>query len=67
VIGGAAIIRARKIVPMSNWTGKWAVTVLAGAILCYAMRWPHGFYILLAGLALFVISGLQYLRLLKKS
>jgi CDP-diacylglycerol---glycerol-3-phosphate 3-phosphatidyltransferase len=66
ILAGAVLLMKRiKAVPVSNWSGKWAVTVLAGAIISYAMRWqPWGFYFLLAGLALFVVSGLIYLRAL---
>ena len=69
ILAGALLLMKRiKAVPVSNWPGKWAVTVLAAAIVCYAMRWqPWGFFFLLAGLALFVVSGLIYLHLLKKT
>jgi cardiolipin synthase len=64
VAGALLVMRKRKAVPVSNQAGKIAMAALAAAIICYAMRWqPYGFYILLAGMALVVVSGAQYLRM----
>lgn len=61
--GGLLLVRKTKTVPVSNRPGKAAVTLLAGAIVCYAMRWqPWGYYILMASLALAVYSGAVYLK-----
>jgi len=62
--GGLFIMRRRRVVPVSNMTGKVAVNFLAAAIICYAMRWqPWGYWILLGGMALVAASGMQYLKI----
>jgi CDP-diacylglycerol--glycerol-3-phosphate 3-phosphatidyltransferase len=61
--GALLVMRTRRTVPVSNRAGKLAMAALAAAIICYAMRWqPYGLYILVAGMALVVVSGAQYLR-----
>jgi cardiolipin synthase (CMP-forming) len=61
--GALLVMRTRRTVPVSNRAGKMAMASLAAAIICYAMRWqPGGYFILLAGMALAVVSGAQYLR-----
>jgi CDP-diacylglycerol--glycerol-3-phosphate 3-phosphatidyltransferase len=63
VIGGLSVMRRKKAVPVSNWPGKWAVTVLAVAIIFYSMGWqPWGWYMLLAGLVLVGVSGAMYAK-----
>jgi len=63
VAGALFVMSKRKIVPVSNWPGKWAVTVLAGAIIFYSMGWqPWGWYMLLAGLVLAGVSGAMYAK-----
>ena len=62
--GGLFIIGNKRRVPVSNMPGKVAVCVLAGAVVCYAMRWqPWGWWILLGALALAAVSGIGYLRI----
>lgn len=61
--GGLLLVRKTKIVPVSNWPGKIAVTLMSGAIICYAMRWqPWGYYLLMISLALAAYSGAVYLK-----
>jgi CDP-diacylglycerol--glycerol-3-phosphate 3-phosphatidyltransferase len=61
--GGLLLVRSTKTVPVSNLPGKAAVTAMAAAIVCYAMRWqPWGSGILLASLALAAYSGAVYLK-----
>lgn len=63
LLGGLLLVKRTKTVPASNWPGKAAVTLLAGAIVFYAMRWqPWGFWLLLASLVLVAVSGVVYLR-----
>ena len=63
VAGALFVMSKRKIVPVSNWPGKIAVTVLAGAIIFYSMGWqPWGWYMLLAGLVLAGVSGAMYAK-----
>lgn len=62
LLGGLLLVRRTKTVPASNWPGKAAVTLLAGTIVFYAMRWhPWGFWLLLAGMAMVAVSGVVYL------
>ncbi len=62
LMGALVWMRRAGAVPVSNWPGKAAVTFLAGAIVCYAMRWqPWGRFILLAGILLAAVSGAFYL------
>jgi CDP-diacylglycerol--glycerol-3-phosphate 3-phosphatidyltransferase len=61
--GGLLLVGSTKVVPVSNLPGKAAVTAMAGAIVCYAMRWqPWGYGLLLASLALAAYSGAVYLK-----
>jgi len=61
--GGLFLVKRNNPIPVSNWPGKIAATVLAGAIVFYAMGWqPWGFYALLAGVAMILVSGAVYLK-----
>jgi CDP-diacylglycerol--glycerol-3-phosphate 3-phosphatidyltransferase len=62
VVGGLFIMKKRKTVPVSNWPGKIAVTVMAAAIICYSLNWqPWGIYLLYASVAMIFVSGTVYL------
>lgn len=62
VIGALLIIKKRRLVPVSNWPGKWAVTFMAATIICYALNWqPWGIYLLYASAAMIFVSGAVYL------
>ncbi|MBI5805380.1 CDP-alcohol phosphatidyltransferase family protein [candidate division TA06 bacterium] len=62
VIGGLLIMRKKKVVPVSNWPGKWAVTFMAATIICYSLNWqPWGLYLLYVSVVMVFISGVVYL------
>lgn len=66
LVGGLFLMGRWRKVPSSNWPGKVAATAMAAAVIFYAMGWqPWGFYILLAALALAVISGGIYFHRLR--
>ena len=63
LLGGWLILKKKKAVPVSNWPGKIAVTVMAATIICYAMLWqPWGRYLLYASAAMILVSGFTYLK-----
>lgn len=63
LLGGLFILKRKGAVPVSNWPGKIAATVMAATIICYAMVWqPWGRYLLYASVAMIFISGLAYLK-----
>jgi CDP-diacylglycerol--glycerol-3-phosphate 3-phosphatidyltransferase len=65
LLGGLLIMKKRKLVPVSNQTGKWAVTVMAATIICYTMNWqPWGLYLLYGSALMTVVSGILYLKVL---
>ena len=65
VVGGLLIMKKRKMVPVSNRAGKWAVTVMAATIICYTMDWqPWGLYLLYGSVVMTVVSGILYLKVL---
>lgn len=67
LLGGLLLVKRTKEVPVSNWPGKAAATLLAGAIVFYSMRWqPWGWLILLSALAMAAISGVGYLSAMIK-
>jgi len=63
VLGALFVMKKRKIVPVSNRAGKWAVTVMAATIICYTMNWlPWGLYLLYGSVLMTVVSGILYLK-----
>lgn len=65
VIGGLLIMRKKKVVPVSNWPGKWAVTFMAATIICYSLNWqPWGLYLLYGSVVMVFVSGVIYLKAL---
>lgn len=61
--GGLMMINKTKIIPVSNWPGKFAVTFLSAAIFLYVLNWqPWGLYLLYVSLLLILVSGIIYLR-----
>ncbi len=65
VVGGLFIMKKRKVVPVSNWPGKWAVTLMAATIICYSLNWqPWGLYLLYGSVVMVVVSGILYLKVL---
>jgi CDP-diacylglycerol--glycerol-3-phosphate 3-phosphatidyltransferase len=65
LLGGLLILKKRKAVPVSNWPGKIAVTVMAATIIFYAMNWqPWGRYLLYGSAVMLVVSGILYLKIL---
>ena len=65
VIGGLLIMHKKKVVPVSNWPGKWAVTFMAATIICYSLNWqPWGLYLLYGSVVMVVVSGVLYLKVL---
>jgi CDP-diacylglycerol---glycerol-3-phosphate 3-phosphatidyltransferase len=58
LLGGLLIMKKKKMVPVSNRAGKWAVTVMAATIICYTMSWqPWGLYLLYSSVVMVLISG----------
>ncbi|MDP2807187.1 MAG: CDP-alcohol phosphatidyltransferase family protein [bacterium] len=65
VLGGVLVMRKKKAVPVSNWPGKIAVTLMAATIICYSLGWqPWGLYLLYGSVVMTVVSGIVYLKVL---
>jgi len=63
VIGGLLVMRKKKVVPVSNWPGKWAVTFMAATIICYSLKWqPWGLYMLYGSVVMVVVSVVMYAK-----
>mgnify|MGYP001480126589 CR=1 FL=1 len=63
VLGGVLVMRKKKEVPVSNWPGKIAVTVMAATIICYSLNWqPWGLYLLYGSVLMTVVSGAMYVK-----
>jgi CDP-diacylglycerol--glycerol-3-phosphate 3-phosphatidyltransferase len=63
VIGGLSVLRRKKAVPVSNWPGKWAVTIMAATIICYSLNWqPWGLYLLYGSVVMVVVSVVMYAK-----
>ena len=63
VIGALFIMKKRKMVPVSSWPGKIAVTVMAATIICYALNWqPWGLYLLYGTVVMVVVSVIMYAK-----
>ncbi|MDO9026720.1 MAG: CDP-alcohol phosphatidyltransferase family protein, partial [bacterium] len=65
VAGALFMMKKRRMVPVSNWPGKIAVTVMAATIICYSLSWqPWGLYLLYGSVVMTVVSGMIYLKAL---
>jgi len=65
VIGGLFMMKKRKMVPVSNWPGKIAVTALAATIIGYSLNWqPWRLYLLYGSVGMVFVSGVIYLKTL---
>ena len=65
VAGALFMMKKRKMVPVSNWPGKWAVTFMAATIICYSLGWqPWGLYLLYGSVVMVFVSGMIYLKVL---
>lgn len=61
VAGALFVMKKRKIVPVSNWPGKIAVTAMAATIICYSLNWqPWGLYLLYGSVVMVLVSGGWY-------
>ncbi|MHB8156314.1 MAG: CDP-alcohol phosphatidyltransferase family protein [Desulfocucumaceae bacterium] len=63
LVGGLFMMKKRKMVPVSNWPGKWAVTFMAATIICYSLNWqPWGLYLLYGSVVMIVVSVVMYAK-----
>jgi CDP-diacylglycerol--glycerol-3-phosphate 3-phosphatidyltransferase len=68
VAGALFMLKKRKMVPVSNWPGKWAVAFMAVTIICYSLNWqPWGLYLLYGSVVMVLVSGIIYLKTLTPS